>query len=49
MRETEKRQKKEAVVYPVEVTTEGSRNRKKLKPGSLVLLKTYGSMFILFC
>ena len=27
---------------------QGSRNRKKLKPGSLVLLKTYGSMLILF-
>ena len=48
MRETEKGQKKEAVAYPVEVTTEGSRNRKKLKPGSLVLLKTYGSMLYLF-
>ena len=27
---------------------QGSRNRKKLKPGSLVLLKTYDSMLYLF-
>ena len=46
MTETEKRREKGGSLSNRDY--QGSCNRKKLKPGSLVLLKTYGSMLILF-